>query len=287
MTFREVQKWLEIQFFHGFPSSESTYFSRYLVEKVSGFPAHSWWGEHTEKKLHPSKIEEVSRLAQRVASGEPIQYVLEEAWFLGRKFTVTPSVLIPRPETEELCTYIIGTESPFRRGKVLEIGTGSGCIAISLGFAFPQSKILAIDISKAALSVASENAKRLGVTIDFIEQDLFKGLASEIYDVDLLVSNPPYIPPENMSEMHRNVVAYEPHIALFTPSGDPLLFYRKIAKEGLRVLTKGGKIWFEVHEDYAEQVSELLLALGYSDIKILQDFRGCNRFVSANTHFLG
>lgn len=287
MTFREAQKWLEMHFFQGFPSSESTYFSRNLVERVSGFPAHTWWVEHAEKILNSSKIEEASRLAQRIATGEPLQYVLEEAWFLGRKFRVTPSVLIPRPETEELCNIIMGATRLPKDGKIVEIGTGSGCIAISLGFAYPEARIVATDISKSALEVARENAKNLQVIIDFVEQDILKGLTPEICHVDILVSNPPYIPPENISEMQRNVVAFEPHIALFTPPGDPLLFYRKIATEGIRILNSGGRIWFEVHEDYAEGVSDLLRTLEYSEIKILQDFRGCKRFVTATAHFLG
>jgi release factor glutamine methyltransferase len=287
MTLRETQKWLESQFFQGFSSEERTYSARLIVEKVSGYPAHSWWVEHAQKNFDSFQIAESSMLAQRISVGEPIQYVLGEAWFLGHLFKITPSVLIPRPETEELCNFILKSIGNGFKGKILEIGTGSGCIAISLGKALPSAQIMGTDISNRALLVAKENATRLAVDVEFFEHNILKGLPSEIDTIDLLVSNPPYIPPENIVEMKRNVVAYEPHIALFTPSGDPLLFYRKIATEGRRILNTGGEIWFEVHEDFADGVLELLNTLGYSDTKILKDFRDCRRFVTGQAHFLG
>jgi len=287
MTLRETQKWLESHFFQGLTTEERAYSARLIVEKVSGYPAHSWWVEHADKELDSIQIAETSKLSERISAGEPVQYVLEEAWFLGYPFRVTPSVLIPRPETEELCQYIINESGEHFNGKILEIGTGSGCIAISLSKRLPFSRVIATDISKSALMVAQENAGRLQVEVEFLEHNLFKGLPAEIRDIEVLVSNPPYVPPENIGEMKRNVVAYEPHIALFTPSGDPLLFYRHIAIAGKRILSSGGKIWFEVHEDYAEGVSELLEMKGYSEVEILQDFRECNRFVTGRAHFRG
>ena len=279
MNLRETQKWVESEFFPEFTSQEKGILARYIVEKVSGFRSHTWWNEHLNYKLNSSQLLEISQIATRVAGGEPLQYALGEAWFLGRSYTVGPSVLIPRPETEELCEIIIKSLGSEFAGHILEIGTGSGCIAISLSLGLSLSRVVATDISPAALEIATRNAEHLNARIELIENNIHQGLPVWLQDVDVMVSNPPYIPPENIREMNRNVVAYEPHIALFTPSGDALLFYRSIASEGLRILRPSGRIWFEVHEDYADLVGALLSDYQYTNIEILTDYHGRKRFV--------
>jgi len=279
MNLREAQKWVESEFFQEFTSQERGILARYIIEKVSGFRSHSWWNEHLTYEMNSAQILEITQISNRVAGGEPLQYVLGEAWFLGRSYVVSPSVLIPRPETEELCEIILKSLSGAFAGTILEIGTGSGCIAISLSLGLRLCRVLATDISPGALEIAIRNAEHLDARVELIENNIHKGLPVWLQDVDVIVSNPPYIPPENIREMDRNVVAYEPHIALFTPSGDALLFYRSIASEGNRILRPGGRIWFEVHEDYADLVGAMLSDYLYTNIEILKDYHGRKRFV--------
>lgn len=209
-------------------------------------------------------------MAQTIASGTPIQQVLGYAYFCGLKLKVTPSVLIPRPETEELVHWVVD-ESPAPRS-ILDIGTGSGCIAIALAKALPQTRLTAIDISDEALAVARKNAKIHGVDIDFIQADILNPnpyLANNRFDV--IVSNPPYICNKEADEMERNVLNHEPHVALFVPDDDPLLFYRAIAEKTLTMLTPDGTLFFEINRLYAQELTTMLQSMGFSNIVVRQD----------------
>lgn len=219
-------------------------------------------------------------MAQTIASGTPIQQVLGYAYFCGLKLKVTPSVLIPRPETEELVRWV-ADESPVPHS-ILDMGTGSGCIAISLAKALPQTRLTAIDISDEALAVARENAKMHDADIDFIQADILNPnpyLANNRFDV--IVSNPPYICNKEADEMEKNVLNHEPHVALFVPDDDPLLFYRAIAEKTLTMLTPDGTLFFEINRLYAQELTTMLQSMGFQHITVRQDQFNNDRMLRA------
>lgn len=213
---------------------------------------------------------------------KPVQYVLEEAWFYKMKFFVNNTVLIPRPETEELVEWIAAETKGQGRGfTILDAGTGSGCIAIALKKELPTSVIKAIDVSPEALKVARQNAISLeaGIEchqIDFLDESKWHLL----HGLDILVSNPPYIPAGEKKLMPENVVGYEPHIALFTPDADPFIFYRKIASFAQQHLNKNGRIYVEVHQGYAGRVSEIFTQYRFTPV-IRKDMYGKDRMIRA------
>lgn len=215
---------------------------------------------------------------ERLKKQEPIQYILGYSDFCGLRFKVTPATLIPRPETSELVEWIASETAG--NCNILDIGTGSGCIAVSLAHKLPQSKISAWDISPDALAVATENSKTNGCTIAFEEVDI---LAYEPTDeqFDIIVSNPPYIKENEKEAMHSNVLDWEPHTALFVPDSDPLLFYRAIAKKGLTLLKPGGRLYFEINRAHGKETIEMLAALGYTSIDLRKDFAGNDRMIRA------
>ena len=235
---------------------------------------------------------QLEEIAKRLLQGEPIQYVLEHADFYGRTFWVNKHVLIPRPETEELCLWIVsevrGKRLEVRDYSALDIGTGSGCIAITLAAEIPEARVTAWDISTEALAVARENAKRTNVHVSFEQMDTLH-LTSDIIlqtsgAFDLIVSNPPYICNKERETMETNVLEHEPHTALFVPDDNPLLFYRAIAQYGLTALKTGGWLYFEINPIYAGTLADLLSKMSYHDIEIKEDqfgkrrmIRGCKR----------
>lgn len=223
-----------------------------------------------------------SRLASiiaRLKQHEPLQYILGKARFHGHSFAVTPATLIPRPETEQLVDMIVD-ENPGSDLAVLDIGTGSGCIAISLARALKFAQVTATDVSPDALAVAQQNATALKTRVRFLEQDILTCSApSQAWDI--IVSNPPYITEQEKATMERNVLDYEPHSALFVPNDDPMLFYRPIAAYASRSLKNGGRLYLEINRAMAQQVSDILRQAGLSNIHIHNDFNGNNRFITA------
>jgi release factor glutamine methyltransferase len=215
---------------------------------------------------------------ERLKRQEPIQYILGYSDFCGLRFKVTPATLIPRPETSELVEWIASEATGTER--ILDIGTGSGCIAISLAHKMPQNKVTAWDISTDALAVATENSKANGCAVEFEEVDI---LAYEPTgeQFDIIVSNPPYIKENEKSAMHSNVLDWEPHTALFVPDCDPLLFYRTIAKKGLTLLKPGGRLYFEINRAHGKETMEMLAALGYTNIELRKDFAENDRMIRA------
>lgn len=227
--------------------------------------------------------EELQIIIDRVAKGEPVQYVLGCEEFCGRTFLVNPSVLIPRPETQLLVELVKQNVVP--GNSVLDVGTGSGCIAITLALA--GYKVTAIDVSDEALAIAKQNAERLGAEVEFVKADIIQcsmlTSSSKSFNVqwNAIVSNPPYICESEASTMEENILGYEPHLALFVPDDDPLLFYRVIADYGQDHLVDEGHIFFEVNSAYAKQVGELLKQKGYKETKIVNDQYDKERFVWA------
>ena len=222
---------------------------------------------------------ELEKIMQRLEKGEPVQYIIGVADFAGRQFQVAPGVLIPRPETAELCEWIISSKKGAQKRRLLDIGTGSGCIAITLAAALPQAQVSAWDISEDALHIAQQNAKALGVQVTFEQHDILNTSLRDAYDV--IVSNPPYIKPSERDGMAKNVLDYEPQIALFAPDDNPIIFYQKIADVAWQNLNNEGLLFFELNPLTAEAVGEYLRQVGFSDIEFRQDTYGKLRFLKA------
>ena len=220
-------------------------------------------------------IDGVERCAAQLAAGCPVQYVTGKTEFCDMTFHVDGSVLIPRPETEELVLWAEQCAADHRNPRILDVCTGSGCIAIVLAAHLPQADVTALDISHAALETARRNASMNGVRIRFIDDDALNGmpsLAGETFDI--IVSNPPYIPHSEIESMHVNVTRYEPHEALFVDDADPLVFYRAIARTARTMLSEGGSLLFEVHEAWAERTAEMLRREGFGQTEVRNDLFG-------------
>ena len=239
-----------------------------------------------DTQLSADSQTELTEISQRLLQQEPIQYILGEATFCGRTFTVNPSVLIPRSETEELCRWIVSEESHLTGGQspceVLDIGTGSGCIAITLAAELPGAHVTAWDISAEALEVARENAKRTHVHVSFEQVDILHSPLSTLRPPpSLIVSNPPYICHQEREAMEANVLQHEPHLALFVPDDDPLLFYRAIAQYARTALRPGGWLCFEINPLHATALRDLLAVMSYHDIETKEDQYGKQRMIRA------
>ena len=214
-------------------------------------------------------------------AGKPLQYVTGTAWFIGREFKVNDHVLIPRPETEELVGWIINDCKDKKDISILDIGTGSGCIPISLQLALPNAFITSCDISGEAIEVAKETARKLGADVSFIKTDfLNQKMWYNFEQYDVIVSNPPYIPQNEYEQMHTNVRDHEPSLALFVPNDDALLFYRNIAEFGREHLKPNGIIYCELHKDYAKESEKMFNQKGY-DTELRKDMHGNDRMLKA------
>lgn len=231
-----------------------------------------------ESELPDFAPQRVVDIIARLRRHEPLQYIVGHARFHGHQFKVTPAVLIPRPETEQLVDLIVdeNTGSDLR---VLDMGTGSGCIAISLARALKFARVDALDVSRDALEVARENAAALKVKVRFFESDMLSPQPPARYDI--IVSNPPYICWSERDAMDRNVKDYEPGQALFAPDNDPLLFYKAIAPYAVRSLERGGRLYLEINHRFGNEVKRLLEAAGLDEVRILEDSYGKVRFAAA------
>ncbi|MDR1345976.1 MAG: peptide chain release factor N(5)-glutamine methyltransferase [Bacteroidales bacterium] len=235
-----------------------------------------------KKQFSEKEMQAIATDLQRLMRYEPLQYVLGKSCFYGHEFCINPSVLIPRPETEELVALLIKEQSGRETPTVIDIGTGSGIIAISLKLAWPRSSVVALDCSAEALNVARRNALQLGADIKTVLADILQATPAQLPAVDIIVSNPPYIPLREQPNLAPNVTEYEPHKALFVPDNDPLLFYRRIAQLGLSILNEGGALYFETYEDYHNELRMLLADSGYRNIRLMADINGRARFVAAH-----
>lgn len=270
MTYRELWHTLEPLYGNG----EARAVTDYVLDVCFGLSkADILCGAVDE--MTAEKTAELNKIFGRLTEGEPVQYVLGRAEFCGRWFSVRPSVLIPRPETEELCAWITADSKASASPKVLDIGTGSGCIAITLQLDMPESKVTAWDISADALDVARENAKQLGANVNFVKQDALNAKPEGEWDV--IVSNPPYICEKEKKDMAVNVLEHEPHTALFVPDADPLLFYRAITRLAVQTLSKGGRLYFEINPIYADDTCHMMRAEGMTAVELRSDMYGKQR----------
>lgn len=263
-----------------YPHNESSQIISWLYEKLFGYSQIELI-QNDQELLSIAKVAEINENIKRLLANEPIQYVLGKVEFYNIDLTVNSSVLIPRPETEELVDWILST--PLSQKRVLDIGTGSGAIAISLAKNSINSEIVAVDISEDALSVARGNAKLNGVDISFMHHDILKWRETDQFgdSYDIVVSNPPYVKRSEISEMRSNVLNYEPDGALFVSDDDPLIFYREIALMGTKYLKQGGELYFEINQQYGDSTVDLLKSLGYGDIEVRKDLFGVDRMTRA------
>lgn len=270
MTYRELWRTLEPLYGNG----EARAITDYVLDVCFGLSKADIMCGAVEE-MTAEKTEELNKIFGRLTEGEPVQYVLGRAEFSGRWFNVRPGVLIPRPETEELCAWITSDSKASGSPKVLDIGTGSGCIAITLQLNMPESKVTAWDISADALDVARENAQLLGANVNFVKQDALNAKPEGEWDV--IVSNPPYICEKEKKDMAVNVLEHEPHKALFVPDADPLLFYRAITRLAVQTLSKGGRLYFEINPIYADDTCRMMQAEGMTAVELRSDMYGKQR----------
>lgn len=226
------------------------------------------------------EIEGIEECVNELKNARPVQYIIGHADFYGEEFAVREGVLIPRPETEELVMWAMECAEGINNPRILDVCTGSGCIAIALKKRLKGATVTAIDLSDRALEIAKENASQLNADVEIVKDDALKGLQTmQERRFDIIISNPPYIPQSEMAAMHLNVTRHEPHMALFVDDNDPLIFYREIARAAKRLLTEDGFLLFEIHETLATQTAEMLHYEGFCEIELRHDFRQKPRMI--------
>ena len=262
-----------------YPDSEAFSLAKMLLVEVFGFTTLELYGGK-DKEFSGNHRVVLDEMLRRLQKNEPIQYIIGTENFCGLVFEVNPHVLIPRPETQELVEWIVDECRDKQTCRLLDIGTGSGCISISLANFLPQAEVESWDISEGALQVAHRNCERNGVKVLLRQQDVLAAVPEGVrYDV--IVSNPPYITEKEKSDMDANVLDWEPSTALFVPDEDPLLFYRKIAELGCEMLKEGGSLYFEINRAYGDETLRMLEALGYVQMELKKDSWGNDRMIKA------
>lgn len=280
-TVAEILKYFKAKLSPAYPENEVNNITQILFEHYLGWDKMELRRRENES-LSESELLLFHKALKRLAKHEPVQHITENTEFYGLQFKVSGDVLIPRPETEELVDLIIkeskGEET------ILDIGTGTGCIPISIKYNLPTSKLIALDVSEEALMIAKLNAKLSNVEVEFINSNiLLLDSLREINEntIDVIVSNPPYITHSEKELMNKNVLSYEPHLALFIDDSEPLLFYRKISELAYKKLKKGGRLYFEINESFGEPTAKLLKSNGFSDIRIIKDLQNKDRIIAA------
>lgn len=281
MTLKEYRSHFKTKLRSLYPEEEIGSFFYILTEKFLNLKRVEVALE-LQKKINSEEITSFENALHQLEREVPIQYIIGETLFFGLTFKVNSSVLIPRPETEELVDWIVNdyTEND-APPTILDMGTGSGCIAISLAANLPNSKVNALDISAKDLTVAKQNAILNKVSVSFLEQDI---LAIEHLDIsyDIIVSNPPYVLVSEKQKMHSNVLLYEPHKALFVLDSNPLLFYKSIAEIAYKSLKLNGNLYFEINESSGIEIVMMLQKLGFENVELKKDFFGKDRMVKAS-----
>lgn len=264
-----------------YDSRESAAIAHEIMEWVTGLSKFERLMQK-ETLLTGTQDKKYHNATTRLLAGEPVQYIIGHGWFMGRQFEVNDAVLIPRPETEELVQWIVSEHGDKAGLRVLDVGTGSGCIPVSLELMLPAADVTSIDVSSDALAVAAANAAMHDVEINFVNGDFLSPSTQDALSLyDIIVSNPPYIPHADRNTLHQNVRDYEPSLALFVPTDDALVFYRAIALFGKRHLATGGIIYCECGVDHAVQCRLLFADMGYDSVILRQDMHGNNRMIKA------
>lgn len=265
---------------HRYEAGELRAIARLIMKQAFGVPDIDLYAD----KVRQFSTEEHVRLTEiltRLEKGEPVQYVLGEAQFDGHSFHVMPGVLIPRPETEELVAWVAADLARSPMASLLDVGTGSGCIAVSLACRLCRTAVTAWDISSEALQVAKQNALRHGVTVCFNRQDLFEAPPTGWRQWDAIVSNPPYVCETERAEMEAHVLEHEPALALFVPDEDPLRYYRALARLAHSTLRPGGALYVEINSRFGNETAALFEQEGLKRIELRKDAFGADRFIKA------
>ena len=279
MTTHQVISDIKSALAAAYPEGEVRAFVRILFEEWMHYSTVDIY-MRADSEVPPFIVEKMRHAVQRLLRHEPIQHIVGVAHFHGHRFAVSKHTLIPRPETEQLVDMIVDRNHDVPDLCVLDIGTGSGCIACSLARALRFAEVHAFDISQPALDLAAENARNLGVKVAFHHVDILNAVPQP-QQFHIIVSNPPYICMHEQQLMEDNVLRYEPHSALFVPDNDPMLFYRAIARYASVALKPGGKLYFEINAAYGNDTAQLLSDFHFADIEVVRDFYGRDRFVSA------
>ena len=279
MTTHQVISDIKSALAAAYPEGEVRAFVRILFEEWMHYSTVDIY-MRADSEVPPFVVEKMRHAVQRLLRHEPIQHIVGVAHFHGHRFAVSKHTLIPRPETEQLVDMIVDRNHDVPDLCVLDIGTGSGCIACSLARALRFAEVHAFDISQPALDLAAENARNLGVKVAFHHVDILNAVPQP-QQFHIIVSNPPYICMHEQQLMEDNVLRYEPHSALFVPDNDPMLFYRAIARYASVALKPGGKLYFEINAAYGNDTANLLSNFHFADIEVVRDFYGRDRFVSA------
>ena len=288
MTVHDAHRQLTVTLQSIYERREANNIAALVIEYLTGW-------NNTDRIVHKQDIftqtqhDKFHDIILELVANKPVQYVLHEAYWYGMKLYVDENVLIPRPETEELAEWVIENirrEMPNAKCEILDVGTGSGCIAIALKKNLSSANVSATDVSDNALQIATRNAKEQQTEIFFSANDILNTHQWQTFgSFDYIISNPPYITMQEMLSMNNNVLKYEPHLALFVPNGNPLQFYEAISKFGLQHLNNRGKVFFEINEAFGNEVADLLLAKGYQSIELKKDMQGKDRMIKAERYF--
>lgn len=274
-------QWAQTSLTHLYKADELDNIIHWVMEHFTGVGKTAWL-QNPHQHINQSNLIHFYNAIEELKKGTPVQYVIGLVEFYGLHLQVNPSVLIPRPETEELVDRVVKENAPLADLQILDIGTGSGCIALSLAAHGKNWRVTAVDVSKQALNLAAHNALRNKISnVAFLEMDILHHPSFVENEFDLIISNPPYIAASESRYMFKNVLDFEPAQALFVPDEDPLIFYRKIAELGLTCLKPAGRIYVEVNEALGEETAALFTPGSYASVQVLKDMFGKNRFIKA------
>lgn len=280
MTLNSYKKWFNEQLQHLYDADEIKSMLTIVAYEVLGLSRVDLVLKDNES-LSEAQIVQLNNVLSQLQQEIPIQYIFEKAYFYGYEFKVSPATLIPRRETEELVEWVLSemNRQPEKKWRVLDIGTGTGCIPISIKKEFPLAEIFAMDISTGALKIAKENAEKLNASVIFIEQNILSTTQLDSYDI--IISNPPYVRNLEKAEIKKNVLDYEPHLALFVEDNDPLIFYRKITQLAQKSLTENGLLFFEINQYLGEEMQQMVSEY-FKIIELRKDLQGNDRMMKCS-----
>ena len=279
MTLKEYKEKFYKRLSAIYPKEELSSFFKILIDVYLGLKPIDYT-LNPELKIKLKKLDLLLAARERLATHEPLQYILGETEFYGLRFTLTPDVLIPRPETEELVDWIIKDAASIHNPSIIDIGTGSGCIGVSLAAKISGADVDALDVSQQAIKTATKNARLNDVSLRLIERDILEQVELD-KKYHIIVSNPPYVRNLEKTEILPNVLKFEPHLALFVANDDPLIFYRKITELARKSLKPEGNLYFEINEYLADEMLELLKNFNFKEIELRKDFAGKPRMIKA------